>query len=111
MTARHTPGPWDYEQSLRGDGVPIPYSWQVLAEIAPPPGVDEAFMHVADCETEANARLIAAAPDLLAALRECITDDGAAALASDDPEMMRRRLAAINRVCRAAIAQAEGGAA
>jgi len=60
---------------------------------------------------EANARLIAAAPELLAALRECLTEEGAHCLAyGSDAPTLRRRIAAINERARAAIAKAEGTA-
>jgi hypothetical protein len=57
-------------------------------------------------EGEANARLIAAAPDLLKALEECITNDGAPAW--NDKMMAFRRLHAISDIARAAIAKAKG---
>lgn len=50
----HTPGPWHAE----GDG-----DWF--------DAVDERGFAVAEAMTEPDARLIAAAPDLLAALRTC----------------------------------------
>ncbi len=55
---------------------------------------------------QANARLIAAAPDLLQALEECITNDGAPAW--NDKMMAFRRLHAISDIARAAIAKAKG---
>ena len=60
-------------------------------------------------ELKANARLIAACPDLLAALRKCLTEEGAHCLAyGSDTPTLRRRIAAINELARAAIAKAEG---
>jgi hypothetical protein len=58
----------------------------------------------------ANARLIAAAPDLLAALELCITSEGAACFSdmNSHPEYMQRRLYAISDLARAAIAKATG---
>ena len=63
-------------------------------------------------ESEANARLIASAPELLAALQECITEEGATCFAHKDthPEYMERRINYITNLARAAIANAEGGA-
>ena len=55
-----------------------------------------------------NAMLRAANDDLLEALEACLTDDGAAAERSHT--MACRRLAAINEICRAAIAKARGEA-
>lgn len=59
-------------------------------------------------EVRANASLIAAAPELLAALRECETDEGARCL-NDDPrgERARRRLYAINDVVYEALAKVQ----
>lgn len=67
-TAQHTPGPWDYNPTIRDI---------VIFGIATP-GVSRryAILHSLsengvfnDAEDDANARLIAAAPDLLAACR------------------------------------------
>ena len=55
--ATHTPGPWEAE----GDYV-----------FAPIVGYDARIARVTDIDSEANARLIAAAPDLLEALREAV---------------------------------------
>jgi hypothetical protein len=55
-------------------------------------------------EREEHAELVAAAPDLLAALLECVTDEGAHCLAyGTDTPAMRRRIAEINRIANAAI--------
>jgi hypothetical protein len=65
MSAQHTPGPWadlDIGEIVAGDDL------DVVIAIMNDGGQS------ADCLTvEANARLIAAAPDLLAALEECAT--------------------------------------
>jgi len=56
---KHTPGPWrvDYAMGIRGaDNVPLAY---VLSDSSSTPTPD--------------ARLIAAAPELLEALRECLS--------------------------------------
>jgi hypothetical protein len=65
MSAKHTPGPWWHDDDKEvgcivicapdGDGVP----WQIASMCDIGPSGDE----------EANARLIAAAPELLAALK------------------------------------------
>lgn len=60
----HTPGPWSVEAGLLGEGAHI--------FAADPKGckADGDLVTVADLiENKANARLIAAAPDLLAALK------------------------------------------
>lgn len=56
--AAPTPGPWQYS-TMR------PW-WGVYAT-----SIDE---RIADCDTEANARLIAASPDLLAAAEALVAD-------------------------------------
>lgn len=63
-------GSWHYEQDLKKDGTPIAYSFSVWKAIDPAPGSDESFFHVGTVSTESNARLIAAAPELLACLEE-----------------------------------------
>jgi hypothetical protein len=58
-------------------------------------------------EREANTDLIAAAPELLAALRDCITEPESAGM-QNGLGRMKRRLEAVNTIARAAIAKAEG---
>lgn len=107
--SKHTPGPWFingpwnvYSDNDRfrntGDGC--------VANIVHGRGV------TAD-EREANGNLIAAAPELLAALEECITDDGARCMTDESrnaASLCRRRLDAISKLARAAIAKAKGDA-
>lgn len=102
----YTPGPWRQHQT---DG-------KTYASVRGSSG-----RCVADCGSrsdevaQANARLIASAPALLAALAECVTDEGAACFASGDGMAAHarctRRLDYISRTARAAIASAKGGAA
>lgn len=68
MTAKHTPGPWFCDERSDGDS-----KRYVLSESAPFPG-SVAFVCLDISEAEANARLIAAAPDLLDALLEAVTE-------------------------------------
>jgi hypothetical protein len=58
--AKHTPGPWEHDDST-GVGVPLATGTQWFDVL----GASE----VATAQDYANARLIAAAPDLLEALR------------------------------------------
>ena len=58
----HTPGPWDVQNAL-GDG---PNKW-IYAD-----GLYVAEVDGEREEAEANARLIAAAPDLLTALKDAV---------------------------------------
>ncbi len=95
---KHTSGPWHIG---RRAGNPAIYSHDG-AEIAE-------MLTVTSDDWRDNARLIAAAPDLLAALKECMTEDGARCLAyGADTPTLRRRLAAINSVALAALAKAQG---
>lgn len=67
MSAKHTPGPWTQGTSKIGltcvwlDGITEQRDGRGL-------GPENTWI---DCNTEANARLIAAAPDLLEALKAC----------------------------------------
>lgn len=102
---QHTPGPWDVEPKGSrhfvdgADGLTVAYLDRA--------GVRER------AEIEANARLIASAPELLAAL------EAAAGLAEGTVKLLRQldmesgRIAAecVLRDARAAIAKAKGGAA
>ena len=66
MGAKHTPGPWKH-QKARGHQHAIDRKWEVVAPL--PQGGELLIVgeHTGiDCLNEANARLIASAPDLLA---------------------------------------------
>ena len=91
----HTPGPWTAD--ARG------LIWRVELKIADT--CPRGLAHVAPkSERPANARLIAAAPDLLAALTDLL------ALAEHELDPRRERLFAGQMVrARAAIAKARGG--
>lgn len=95
----HTPGPWQADSEGR-EGWAVNYDscaeWSHVAVVRPN---SEGSRPVDDDEAEANARMIAAAPELLAALKKLLneTDDGTQLCARhivDD--------------CKAAIAKAEG---
>jgi len=97
---KHTPGPW-----FTCEQVKQPHPHALV-------GIGNGSTHVAYVsvtpanafEADANARLIAAAPDLLAALRNCVeTLDAAKQQANGGCEW----IASIE--ARAAIAKAEGG--
>ena len=68
MEAQHTPGPW-----VSGDGM-------TTGRLVSAPNVTAKarrnVAHVGGPDREANARLIAAAPDLLDALQNLENDDG-----------------------------------
>ena len=93
-TAGHTPGPWRVDPDER-DG--MEYNNHVITES----GDRICFMahagHDRQAEFDANARLIAAAPDLLAALQECLREHGGYTIKGE-----------CERRARAALALAEG---
>ena len=96
----HTPGPWrvdphDYEDIQTADG---------SVEIATMMNDDFAYNVAPEAEAAANARLIAAAPELLAALR--VVEQ--AGLIRQDGVIDAGVLAAVQGVARAAIAKAVG---
>jgi len=94
----HTPAPWvarTYSTETVRDAVGI-YAGSMLLPIVP----DIAGRSIEECD--ANIRLVAAAPDLLAALRNVI-----ASYRANDPDSMAN---AVNDV-EAAIAKATGEAA
>ena len=87
MTTQHTPGPWELRRSVRG-------YWFIDHE----QGGEGYTLTKLDCN-EADARLIAAAPDLLAALEELLN---ALPSATSHPAI---------KAARAAIAKATGESA
>jgi hypothetical protein len=93
--SEHTPGPWRFSQD--GDE---PY-WHV--DLPGPCGVRHGCGNAMVYTTEADARLIAAAPELLDALKE-VADGCKYRLRKGDDNGDRHTL----RLCRAAIAKAEG---
>jgi len=63
-TPTHTPGPWHYEQSSQefGTGPTVESEFGIIVHMPQPE----------DDEGQANARLIAASPDMMAALEALI---------------------------------------
>lgn len=99
MSSKHTPGPWKWsDQYTHPSGKP---AWTLLGR--------HGLYGILTCDQgsapqdlsdEANARLIAAAPELLAALQIAVRQN------SHDMQMTGEEL----RICAAAIAKATGGA-
>ena len=87
--SRHTPGPWEFEI--------ITSSYVTAFDGTHIADVHHGRTATAKAEGSANARLIAAAPDLLEALKEVFSDHDAV-----------NRLSWVNRAA-AAIAKATGG--
>lgn len=103
MNAQHTPGPWHYSHREGADGM---YRTEVFSEqhggIATCDWTPKHYGNgVTATYREANARLIAAAPDLLDALIE-LNSVSARGFLYDDPARVKAR---------AAIAKATGVAA
>ena len=101
---KHTPGPWYVSQVglTNGGDRPITTEDERICTVDCQTPFKRGEGWQSECDVrEANARLIAAAPDLLAAgrllLRAC--DEGDADMAMDGYDLLR-----------AAIAKAEGGA-
>ena len=94
----HTPGPWTIEAENY-----ITRHGNLVASVARY-GVGRVINgELLPWKTwQANAKLIAAAPTLLQALRDCITDDSAACFALGEAGL-KRRLEAINAIAKAAI--------
>jgi hypothetical protein len=88
MSAAHTPGPWGYARSATPE-------WFYLATVY---ADDDGFKRVAMAfESEADARLIAAAPELLEALRALVDCPDYAGIQTHE---MRRARAAITKATR-----------
>ena len=84
MSAQHTPGPWTQGTSAVG----ITCVWlDGLTEQEHKMGPSHTWI---DCETEANARLISAAPELLSFVKEWLDRQG-----SDENYMTAKARAAI----------------
>jgi hypothetical protein len=106
MTTKHTPEPWScINEDTQGaqihaaDGTAVALAlWVGRKDERPTARIDE---------VRANADLLAAAPDLLKALRLCITEAGALSMI-DPAQHARKRLDHISATARAAIAKAEG---
>lgn len=104
MTPKHTPGPWEHRGLTMISGRNVDGCMFTLANVTPAGDLHNA------AECAANARLIAAAPELLAALRALLPDV--------DHEIEQRKhggndedwqeLDALSRAAHAAIAKAEG---
>lgn len=104
---RHTPGPWGWQDGfsttwvIRAMEAQYPLftrSMEIIAEIPRPDNDKRSFE-----ETDANARLIAAAPELLEALRDTL------AIASIKWGNLDPDANTIMDKARAAIAKATGG--
>lgn len=98
--SKHTPGPWTQGNSKNGKEC-VWLNGKTEPPLGQGMGLDYTWI---DCGTEANARLIAAAPDLLAALKSI-------AIAMEDEVLVHDDQREAMRAATAAIAKATGGAA
>jgi len=93
---KHTPGPWKTDSNTITGQYTLVFdrAGDLVAHTAH--GMDPADIDVYGPECEANARLIAAAPDLLAACQELVAlwqAEGGRLLLSDSPSIVRARAA------------------
>ena len=111
----HTPGPWGLAQYAKGAALPIPFiEHKTIAVFSDGARQgDVAYMQHGlwgDDQALANARLIAAAPELLEALQELVAEWDARHAAEDHRSGYTLDTAGI-AMARAAIAKATGEAA
>ena len=101
--ATHTPGPW--EAIIGGGGCSVIVNSTVQRPILVQIATDALYAHPERVtEAQANARLIAAAPALLAALKQCLPYvDRIRGMTGGDGDLTAQN-------ARAAIAAAKGGA-
>lgn len=97
MSAKHTPGPWSLAESKV-----FMYQTLIMANGNSAP-IATLYGSLTDCENGRNARLIAAAPDLLEALHAIVSS-----LSDNDEEGLIEHSEQII-AARAAIAKATGG--
>jgi len=106
MTTQHTPGPWRHRINGRDAFIIYELDHGRIAYLQDP-------VHGRDETLEANARLIAAAPELLAALDDLLayaesTHQAQAAKAAHKPNQWQTGFVNVMTAARAAIARAEG---
>ena len=111
MNITHTPGPWiaqkDIRHSANTGSLPSGPLWWAVYGRSRILKMEEPAPWLSEGEQEANARLVAAAPDLLAALQNA--RNVLAALATGQLKSIDRDSSALGQA-RAAIAKAEGRA-
>lgn len=70
----HTPGPWDFSDEWEGIYVGAPQALKLVCEVVVTnPNYADPRSHISNAEALANARLIAAAPELLSLVRKLLT--------------------------------------
>ena len=107
--SKHTPGPWTIDDKAPNlSSVSIRGANKFAVCACRLKGPDGRTTGDTIREGKGNARLIAAAPDLLMALKDIAADADAGRLVYDDHEL-RDLLEKLRDEARAAIAKAEGG--
>jgi hypothetical protein len=94
-TSKHTPGPWRYSEDRGGRWRVFAGAWEIVRAKA-----THGFRRLPAAEREANARLIAAAPVMLAALCKIVAIKGSTGGHA-------AMVAEFQFIARSAIAQAE----
>ena len=109
MIAAHTPGPWYWRGNTLAPVNADPYSSAVHSILDAEGGYGYlgTDYRLTRAELDADRRLIAAAPDLLAALQALVAEAGPRMGLDDTPGTINT----MSRLARAAIAKATGGAA
>lgn len=108
MTTRHTPGPWTTDEAEHDSPHQSIRIGSVMHHTVCTVWIDDAPVHEFNAKQQANARLIAAAPELLKALIE-IANDYADRFDLDDPSTNPGIKSSIKEA-HAAIAKATGAA-
>lgn len=104
--AKHTPGPWEIGRSYSSThATPIRWQGENLAWVC---GLDSAHEFSKE-QTMANARLIASAPELLAALRVILDATGAAFTCMNAEHPSFPAIKTAHTAAKNAIAKAKGG--
>jgi hypothetical protein len=105
MNAKHTPGPWKAVRGNYGERKDVDTIQAGNLKVIEPGGIGGRSL----AECDANVALIAAAPELLAAL-QAIVQDCREVLAGREPMSMELIHSIANGKARAAIAKATGTA-
>jgi len=105
MKTKHTPGPWsitERKQEIRGN------AWRLVLEIDGP--YTEPVTNLYGAESRANARLIAAAPEMLEALEEIMQQsyNGMLPEVFNDAAKLKKLLNLCGNIASRAIAKATG---
>jgi len=89
MNTKHTPGPWSFYEDKASAGM----NGECIGIVESPRGIVCKTEESCPLETMANARLIAAAPEMLEALKRCLHDDAG----NLEPETVHLAMEAIKK--------------